>query len=298
MFNGIICINKPKDFTSFDVVKKLRGMTKVKKIGHAGTLDPMATGVLPIFFGVATKACDILPNQTKRYTAEFRLGIKTNTQDIWGEVINKTDKKVKKEDILLNLPYFTGDVLQIPPMFSAIQINGQRLYDLARKGIEVERTPRKIHVYSIELLSFDEENQQGVLDIFCSKGTYIRTIIEDLGEKLGSFGVMTSLNRTESSGFTLKDTYTFEEIETALKNNSLSPLPVEKAFLDYPYVKLNAIQTRMFLNGVKLDLNRINYPDKAYTVRVYGAENDFLGLADCDKQNKELKLLKFFIERK
>ena len=191
--NGILCIDKPQDFTSFDVVKKLRGMTKIKKLGHAGTLDPMATGVLPVFFGAATKACDILPNQNKRYTAAFQLGMTTNTQDIWGEELSRRESHVAKDDILALLPRFRGDIEQTPPMFSAIQINGQRLYDLARKGIEIERQPRPIHIFRFELLSFDEESQTGTLDIGCSKGTYIRTLIHDLGEKLGTGGVMTAL---------------------------------------------------------------------------------------------------------
>lgn len=298
MLNGIICINKPEDFTSFDVVKKLRGITKVKKIGHAGTLDPMATGVLPIFLGVATKACDILPNNDKRYTASFKLGLETDTEDVWGKVTKEYDKYISKDEILSVLPSFTGDIMQIPPMYSAIQINGKRLYDLARQGIEVEREARKITVYNISLLSYDEDNQSGVLDISCSKGTYIRTIISDLGKKLGTGGIMTSLNRTEASGFTLENCMTFEEVEKALADNSLTPLPVEKAFEPYPAIHLSEIQTRMFSNGVTLDLKRVRHPKNADTARIYGFDGLFLGLATLNYETSELKLLKFFTERK
>ena len=297
MLNGIICINKPEDFTSFDVVKKLRGITRVKKIGHAGTLDPMATGVLPVFLGVATKACDILPNNDKRYTAHFRLGLETDTEDVWGQVTKEYQKKVTKEEILRVLPSFTGEISQIPPMYSAIQINGKRLYDLARQGIEVERKPRKITVYAISLLSFDEESQSGVLDISCSKGTYIRTIISDIGKNLGCGGIMTALNRTEASGFTLADCMTFEDVEKAVADNTLTPLPVEKAFSPYPEIHLSEIQTRMFSNGVTLDLKRIRHP-KENTARIYSFDGTFLGLASLNFETNELKLLKFFTERK
>ncbi len=297
MLNGIICINKPEDFTSFDVVKKLRGITRVKKIGHAGTLDPMATGVLPVFLGVATKACDILPDNDKRYTAHFKLGLETDTEDVWGNVTKEYDKKVTEKEILDILPHFTGEIMQIPPMYSAIQVNGKRLYDLARQGIEVEREARKITVYEISLLNFDEENQTGILDISCSKGTYIRTIISDIGKKLCCGGIMTALNRTEASGFLLSDCMTFEEVETAVANGTLTPLPIEKAFSPYPEIHLSEIQTRMFLNGVTLDLRRIRHP-KAETCRIYGFDGAFLGLATLNSETNELKLLKFFIERK
>lgn len=299
--NGILCIHKPQDFTSFDVVKKLRGMTKIKKIGHAGTLDPMATGVLPLFLGAATKACDILPNQDKRYTAAFQLGLTSNTQDIWGEILDRRESRVTKRDILSQLPNFCGEIQQIPPMFSAVQINGQRLYDLARKGIEVEREPRTVRIYQLNLLSYDEENKSGTLDISCSKGTYIRTLIHDLGEALGAGGVMTSLTRTEAAGFSLQDCLTFQDVEELLRTDSLAKrvLPVEQVFKTYPAIHLNPVQSRKFLNGVRLDLNRVTYPQGGgVTCRVYDDQDDFLGLADCNTDTMELVLKKFFIERK
>ena len=298
--NGILCIHKPQDFTSFDVVKKLRGMTKIKKIGHAGTLDPMATGVLPVFLGAATKACDILPNQDKRYTAAFQLGLISNTQDIWGEILDRRESRVTKKDVLSQLSNFCGEIQQIPPMFSAVQINGQRLYDLARKGIEVEREPRTVRIYRLNLLSYDEENRSGTLDISCSKGTYIRTLIHDLGEALGAGGVMTSLTRTEAAGFSLQDCLTFQEVEELLRTDSLAQrvLPVDQVFKTYPAIRLNPVQSRKFLNGVRLDLKRVIHPKDVVTCRIYDSEGSFLGLADCCHDTMELVLRKFFIERK
>lgn len=298
--NGILCIHKPQDFTSFDVVKKLRGMTKIKKIGHAGTLDPMATGVLPVFLGAATKACDILPDQDKRYTAAFQLGLISNTQDIWGEILDRRESRVTKKDVLSQLSNFCGEIQQIPPMFSAVQINGQRLYDLARKGIEVEREPRTVRIYRLNLLSYDEENRSGTLDISCSKGTYIRTLIHDLGEALGAGGVMTSLTRTEAAGFSLQDCLTFQEVEELLRTDSLAQrvLPVDQVFKTYPAIRLNPVQSRKFLNGVRLDLKRVIHPKDVVTCRIYDSEGSFLGLADCCHDTMELVLRKFFIERK
>lgn len=298
--NGILCIHKPQDFTSFDVVKKLRGMTKIKKIGHAGTLDPMATGVLPVFLGAATKACDILPDQDKRYTAAFQLGLISNTQDIWGEILDRRESRVTKKDVLSQLSNFCGEIQQIPPMFSAVQINGQRLYDLARKGIEVEREPRTVRIYRLNLLSYDEENRSGTLDISCSKGTYIRTLIHDLGEALGAGGVMTSLTRTEAAGFSLQDCLTFQEVEELLRTDSLAQrvLPVDQVFKTYPAIRLSPVQSRKFLNGVRLDLKRVIHPKDVVTCRIYDSEGSFLGLADCCHGTMELVLRKFFIERK
>ena len=296
--NGILCINKPKEFTSFDVVKKLRGITKVKKIGHAGTLDPMATGVLPLFLGVATKACDILPNQNKRYTASFKFGETTDTQDVWGKTTATFDKKVTLKEIIDVLDNFRGEILQTPPMYSAVQIDGKRLYDLARKGIEVERAARKIHIFTLELLEFDEKKQSGILDIACSKGTYIRTLINDIGESLNAGAIMTSLNRTEASGFKLAECLSIDEVENAVKNNTLQVLPIEKAFIDYPEITLSEIQTRMFSNGVKLDINRVKHSENSEIYRIYDNNKLFLGLGKCNFETMELKVEKFFIERK
>lgn len=291
--NGIICVNKPQDFTSFDVVAKLRGILKMKRLGHGGTLDPMATGVLPIFVGSATKACDIMPDTSKSYRAEFKFGCTTDTQDITGKILSENDKIVSADNINSLLPEFTGKIMQLPPMYSAVQVNGRRLYDLARQGIEVERTPREIVIDELRLESFDEESRIGTLYIACSKGTYIRTIISDIGEKLGCGGIMTSLVRLTSGGFNLDDCFTFEQIQQARDEERLDELilPIERVFKKLPALRLNEVQTRMYRNGVKLDLSRVeNILDDTYVYAVYGNDDIFIGTALADRINNELRV--------
>lgn len=293
--NGILCMNKPSGFTSFDVIAKLRGILKIKRLGHSGTLDPMATGVLPVFVGNATKACDILPDNSKSYRAEFKFGMTTDTQDITGKIIQQYDKKVSREDILEIIPQFMGDILQIPPMYSAVQINGKRLYDLARQGVEIKRPEREIHIDSIKLESFDEETQSGTLFIICSKGTYIRTVINDIGDSLGCGGIMTSLVRTCTSGFNLDDCFTFEEVENAVKNGNTENLliSIDSAFMLYPEIHLGEHQTKLYKNGVKLDLQRIrNILPQNNIYRVYGSDSKFIGLALAEHEGNILKVYK------
>lgn len=296
--NGILLINKPQGFTSFDVIAKLRGILKIKRLGHAGTLDPMATGVLPVFVGKATRACDIIPNNEKSYTADFRLGVVTDTQDSTGAVINTFDKKVSEDEIISVLDCFRGEIDQLPPMYSAVSVGGKRLYDLARQGIEVERKSRKITIEKIELISFNEESQTGRLFISCSKGTYIRTIIHDIGEKLLIGGIMTGLVRNSSSGFKLEDCYTFEQVQHMKENDSLEDaiIPVDKAFESYDEIHLSDVQTSMYRNGVKLDLNRVIHDSDKNIFRVYSNENIFLGIAKADTETMELVCDKNFFE--
>ena len=291
--NGIICVNKPQDFTSFDVVAKLRGILKMKRLGHGGTLDPMATGVLPVFVGNATKACDIMPDNTKSYRAGFRLGAVSDTQDIWGEVTQRSDKAVSRSDIEAVIPDFIGKIMQLPPMYSAVQVNGQRLYDLARQGIEVERQAREIEIDSLVLEDYDSNTREGVMSIACGKGTYIRTIISDIGEKLGCGGIMTSLVRTSSGGFTLADCYTFEEIQKARDEERLEELilPIERVFEKLPKLRLGEAQTRMYRNGVKLDLTKlrdIRGSEDCYGV--FGYDGVFIGTAIADRENGILRV--------
>lgn len=291
--NGIICVNKPQDFTSFDVIAKLRGILRIKRLGHGGTLDPMATGVLPVFVGNATKACDIMPDNSKSYLASFRLGQTSDTQDITGDILSSSDMAVSLDMLSDVLPCFRGKIMQLPPMYSAVQVNGQRLYDLARKGIEVERTPREIEISSLQLIEYDEEKREGVLEIGCSKGTYIRTIINDIGEKLGCGGIMTSLVRTSSGGFTLNDCFTFDEIQNARDEERLEELvlPIERVFEKLPKIRLGVAQTRMYRNGVKLDLSRIrDVREDADTYAVYGHEVGFMGTACADRENGILRI--------
>lgn len=293
---GIICVNKPAGFTSFDVIAKMRGILKMKRLGHAGTLDPMATGVLPVFAGRAAKACDILPDHDKTYRAGFRLGVSTDTQDSTGEVLSEKDIVVPRDRLLSSLESFRGSIEQVPPMYSAVSVGGKRLYELAREGRTVERPARTVTVYSLELSDYDEESRSGTLEVSCSKGTYIRTLISDIGDALGSGGMMTSLVRTRACGFSLEDCVTLEQLQRAAENGGdFLPFlkPIEDVFADFPALCLKGAQERMYRNGVKLDLDRIRVPANAERVRVFG-ESGFIGTAVPDRENSILKVERNF----
>lgn len=289
--NGIICVNKPSGFTSFDVVAKLRGILKMKKLGHSGTLDPMATGVLPVFAGSATKAISIIPVGDKKYTAGFRLGLTTDTQDITGKIISESGVDVSFQKLKNAVEKMTGAIKQIPPMFSAVSVGGKRLYELARQGIEVDREARDITVYSIDILSFDEKTGQGKLSIFCSKGTYVRTIIHDIGVSLGCGAVMTSLVRTSSNGFSIEDCYTLEQLEALRDEEKLESavIPVERLFSSLPSIILDKRKTALYKNGVKLRFDQLEgiTEDKIY--KVYG-DGGFIGTAKADFEEKILRV--------
>ncbi len=296
--NGILCMNKPQDFTSFDVIGKLRGILHMKRLGHTGTLDPMATGVLPILVGTATKACDILPNQDKTYQATVVFGKATDTLDIWGKPLqNYPEQHVTEAALRAILPEFLGDITQLPPMYSAVSVNGKRLYELARKGETVERPTRTVHIDAITLDAFDETQQTATLTVSCGKGTYIRTLLSDIGQRLGGDAVMTALTRTAACGYPLQDCLTFEQVAAAMADGTLEEhlLPTDSLFSSYPKLRLNAAQERMFCNGVKLDLNRLRnlQPDQdIYTV--YGATGTFLGTALADRTQQKLRIGKRF----
>ncbi len=294
---GVICVNKPEGFTSFDVIAKMRGILKIKRLGHAGTLDPMATGVLPVFVGRATKACDILPDHDKIYRAGFRLGVTTDTQDSTGKVTQERDPSaVTKEMLLGTLENFRGEIMQIPPMYSAVSVNGKRLYDLARQGIEVEREARPVTIYRLEPAEFDEAEKCGVLTVSCSKGTYIRTLINDIGESLGCGGIMTSLTRTTACGFSLDDCVTIENLQREAENERNFERflkPVEDVFSELPKLMLHGAQERMYRNGIKLDLTKIRTDITAERISVYG-EKGFIGTAVPDMENGVLRVDKTF----
>ena len=296
--NGILCMNKPQDFTSFDVIGKLRGILHMKRLGHTGTLDPMATGVLPILVGTATKACDILPNQDKTYQATVVFGKATDTLDIWGKPLQDyPEQHVTEAALRAILPEFLGDITQLPPMYSAVSVNGKRLYELARKGETVERPTRTVYIDAITLDAFDETQQTATLTVSCGKGTYIRTLLSDIGQRLGGDAVMTALTRTAACGYPLQDCLTFEQVAAAMADGTLEEhlLPTDSLFSSYPKLRLNAAQERMFCNGVKLDLNRLRnlQPDQdIYTV--YGATGTFLGTALADRTQQELRIGKRF----
>lgn len=295
--DGIILINKPQGFTSFDVVAKMRGILRTKKVGHSGTLDPMATGLLPILVGRGTKCCDIMPCQDKRYQAVIRLGVVTDTLDTTGTVLKTSDVRVTREQLEAVLPRFVGDIEQVPPMYSAIQINGQRLYDLARKGIEVERPARPVTIYHCDLLGAGEGENEYILDVACSKGTYIRTLCADIGQALGCGASMAALCRTEAAGFSLSDALTPEQANELAAQGTLEAhiLPVEEVFRTLPNVKLSEAQTRMYRNGVRLDISRIaGMPQTPGDLRVYGQDGTFLGVGFVEEQTGELRSRQLF----
>ena len=298
--DGIIILDKPEDFTSFDMVAKMRRLLGTRKVGHAGTLDPMATGVLPIFVGRATKCCDILPNQNKRYTATFQLGYTTDTLDATGRVLTRTEVSATKEDVEKALESFRGEIMQLPPMYSAIQINGKRLYDLARQGIEIEREKRPVTITELNLLSADDTQHIYQIDVACSKGTYIRTLCADIGEALGCGATMTALRRTEAAGFSIADSITLEEAEKLSEEGTLTErlLPIRTVFESLPALHLASRQQTLFQNGVKLDLARLNEMKtmQGYTgdIRVMGEDDVFLGISVADWENGELKMKKLF----
>ena len=298
--NGVILIDKPMDFTSFDVIAVMRRISGQKKLGHTGTLDPNATGVLPVLLGCATKAQDLIVNHDKTYIADFRLGLTTDTLDIWGKVIAENESHITRDEILSVIPKFTGEKSQIPPMFSAVQKNGQRLYDLARQGIEVERESRQVSVFKLELLSFDESTQNGQLEIACSKGTYVRTIIDDIGRELNVGAVMTALRRTVACGYDISECITLEKAKQLAEENALESYvrSVESLFESYGYCAVSEAQARRFLNGGALDIDRtylktieVNDGD---IFRVKDREHKFLGLGIVDLESRLLKIYKLF----
>ena len=277
---GILPVNKPKGWTSFDVVAKLRGVMKIKRLGHAGTLDPMATGVLPVFVGKATKACDILPDTKKIYTAGLRWGVGTETLDRTGRVIGENADKVTADRLERIRQQFVGEITQLPPMYSAVKVDGKRLYQLAREGKTVQRTPRKCIVHSIEIISYDDRIREGEMTISCEKGTYVRTIIDDMGNALGTGAVMTSLVRTYSAGFDIAQCLTMEQIEQICKQGRISDviMSVEKAFEMYGGIRLDRRLTELYKNGVKLYRSQLKEEQQGDIFRVFGSDGSFLGL--------------------
>ena len=282
--HGIICINKPTSHTSFDIVAIMRKVLNTKKIGHSGTLDPMAEGVLPVFVGNATKAIDFCPCNEKVYRAGFRLGMTTTTQDSTGEVLTQADcQHIRRENFIAATEQYIGEIEQLPPMYSAVKVKGKRLYDLARKGITVERTPRKVTVHSIAIEEYD--NGAGTLLIRCKKGTYIRTLIHDIGLALGVGAMMTTLVRTESNGFTLNDCYTLDQLRNAERPHELL-FPFERLFNCYPTLRLDERRSERFATGAKFDLVGIGY-DRQYDgiFAVYNIRGNFVALGTVSDEN-------------
>ena len=294
--DGILCVDKPEGFTSFDVVAKLRGMLRTKKVGHAGTLDPMATGVLPIFVGSATRACDLMPEEDKTYVAVMQLGIVTDTQDRTGKILEQHPfSQITPAEVARVLPQFIGDLFQVPPMYSAIKIGGQKLYDLARQGKEIERPARPIQVKSIRLLSVQENQGCYGLEIHCSKGTYIRTLCHDMGAALGCGGMVTELRRIQSGRFRLENAVSLTQVQQLINSGQPLPfLPVEQAFEAYPPIGLDSRLARLWSNGVKLSLSQFSFPFPDGLLRIYAPGERFLGLGYVDWEAQALRVKKQF----
>ena len=286
MANGIIIIDKSPDWTSHDVVAKCRGIFRERRIGHAGTLDPMATGVLPVFVGRATRAVEFAAEGEKTYLAQCRFGQISDTQDSSGRILEERQVNITQVDLLAALPHFFGDQTQIPPMYSAIKINGQKLYDLARKGKEVERQPRPITIHHLELTGFD--GTTAILLVQCSKGTYIRTLCHDLGQHLGCGALMSGLRRTAACGYDETCAITLEQLQSAPDPTALL-MPVDSLFQAHLSIDITFEQAKKCRNGATFP-----YPADDGTYRVYGPDGDFLMLGHCE--HNTMSTIKSFYE--
>ena len=293
---GFVFLNKDEGITSFFAASRLRRLFSTKKVGHTGTLDPMATGVLPVAVGGATRFIDFIPDSDKAYRARLLLGKTTDTLDITGTVLTESEVNVKREDIEKLLPEFRGEIFQVPPMYSALKKDGVRLYDLARQGIEVEREKRKITVYSLELTSFEGENEFEI-EVSCSKGTYIRTLIDDIGRALGCGAVMTSLRRTRANGVDIADCITLDELQRLLENGEQeSSLHSADSILPYEKITVTDNQARRFSNGGELDTERLKIIPQTGLYKAYSREGRFLGLGEITEDKIQLKVKRVYVE--
>ena len=295
---GIVCINKDKNITSFGTVAKVRGIMGERKAGHTGTLDPMATGVLPVLLGGATRFLDYLPDSDKGYRASFVLGKTTDTLDITGTVTGEYEVNAAGEDVSAVLENFRGTISQVPPMYSAVSVDGKRLYDLARQGIEVERQARQTEIKKLELVDFTDGEY--TIDVVCTKGTYIRTLIDDIGRELGCGAVMTKLTRTLAMGFTLENSITLDELQSR-KDNGIAfndvVMDIEKMFASYDRIYVSEAQARRFSNGGALAADRLKKKLSNGIYSVYSPNGLFLGLGEADTQKQELSVKRLLVRR-
>lgn len=292
--NGIIVINKPLGKTSHDMVYFVRRLTGIKKVGHTGTLDPSATGVLPVCIGNATKVCDLLTNADKTYRVSFVLGMTTDTLDADGEILTEQPVFSDEKEIRDAVNSFIGDIVQIPPMYSAIKVNGKKLYELARQGVEVERKERHVTIKSIDILNIDMENFIVTMDVDCTKGTYIRTLCEDIGMKLGCGAYVNTLERRKSGIFEIEDSYTLDELlkikeEGQLEKHLKAP---DSLFCEYPEIRVNEKKASLVKNGVRI---RYNGLEEGKLYRIYAESREFLAISRFE--NGELVLEKPFWNR-
>ena len=288
--NGIIIIDKPQEWTSNDVVSRLRRVFNTRRIGHGGTLDPMATGVLPVFVGRATRGVEFFEHAEKVYETTIRFGLTTDTEDIIGKTLTETEVSLTEEELQKVLPRFRGEILQVPPMYSAIKVNGQKLYDLARKGREVERQARPITIHELQLLDFS--GNEARLRVRCSKGTYIRTLCKDIGEALGCGGCMAALRRVEAGEYTLEGSIPLRrllDISEAGEDVEHLLRPVDTMFASHEKLSLNEKQARLVKNG-----NAFAAACADGTYRVYAPDGEFLAL--CKAENGKVSTIKSFFE--
>ena len=285
---GLLLINKPKDITSFGVVAKIKWLLHTKRVGHTGTLDPMATGVLPIFVGRSTVLCSHILDADKEYIATVKLGITTDTLDITGNVISQKECSVSREKLLEILNGFLGEQLQVPPMYSALKKDGVRLYDLAREGKEIEREPRKIKIFELELLSYSDDEFK--IRVLCSKGTYIRSLADDIGKALGTGAVLTALQRTKTAGFKIEECVELDSL-TPENINEFMKTP-ELAVLYYPEINVSLKQAERFSNGGELALERLYFSKEYSNGEIYRVKckERFLGLGEVDSAKSALKI--------
>lgn len=294
---GIIPLKKEMNITSFFAVNKLRRIVGEKKAGHTGTLDPNATGVLPVAFGGATRFIELLPTHEKAYRATFKLGIETDTLDIWGNVTRTCDKTASPREVIALKDKFLGEIMQLPPMYSALKKDGVRLYELARKGEEVEREPRKCTIFELDI----SEGDDGEYNLFCrcSAGTYIRTLISDIGDELGTGAVMTSLERTYACGVYLENCYTLDEIARLSEEGRLEEavIPVDKLLESYPAINVTDNQAVRFKNGGSLMAERVRQLNGHGLYRVYG-KGDFLGIGEYLPDSDSLTVKRVFVNER
>ena len=307
MLNGVINIYKIKGFTSHDVVAKLRGIVKQKKIGHTGTLDPDATGVLPVCLGSATKLCDMLTEKEKEYIAKVQLGVTTDTQDMTGTVLSSKEVNVSEEEVIKAIESFVGPYEQIPPMYSALKVNGKKLYELAREGKDVERKARPVVIHYIEIIEMDLP--EITIKVGCSKGTYIRTLCHDLGQKLGCGAAMAALERTKSGQFSLDAAITLAELEERIKEAGETReaflqsmvIPVDRMFSELKELRLLPEWERLVQNGNSFEEKNLRNEfwekerkDKSQ-YRVYIGENTFMGVYEYRKEERKFSPVKMFM---
>lgn len=298
LISGVVAVDKPQGMTSHDVVSRLRRLYGTKQVGHTGTLDPLATGVLPVMVGRAVKASEYLTSDNKHYIAGMLLGITTDTEDIEGRVLTRSEALPTKEEVLAVLSRFRGQIEQIPPMYSALKVGGKKLCDLARRGVEVERSARQITVFRLELLECDPTAGRYLLDVECSKGTYIRTLVSDIGAALGCGGTMESLRRAKAGSFALTDCVSLETLEQMEMAERIAALkPVESLFDDWRTLQLPPFYARLARNGCEIYLNKlgIDYP-VGTRFSLYREEDGFFALGQVQEfpEGKALRVIKLF----